>query len=733
MPVGIISNTSALNAQTNLNKANEETKSSIYRLSSGSRIDKASTDVAGLAIGTILQTNISTLRAALTNTAQANSLLGVADGALKNVGEILQRQKALSAQSTSGSLSPAARSFLDAEFQNLTQEINRIADTTNFNGITLIDGSLFTPSRLEFKTENNSTRAEGILEIVNPLADAETLTLTVNGYAVVFTTRALATYGTGDIELELDLANNATAVAQMDHLKAKIENILAYTGTNANVLNAKAALSAVEFEHAAATALTTIRARSGGVQGGSIALATTAAANDITLSGNDVNAGVTLQANGTAGNDNDLQGGDFATGGPTAYSGTATTIAQGSRGDTIITAINTVAAAAGAGNATGVSAAGVSNNPDFVGELQGFKAEYTSHDRINLSVKVGNYTYIAKEIDTTPNADTVIRLASIEEGGGYFTLQLEDATTSGQTAVSNQSEADQYAIRMNKAFSKISFYQSRQIKNYISAGTVFPTGSTIASGDLAGSKFSFINNNFTDIKVEKVSVRAPVIGATNAEIEITINGEVYRSGYSNVGVSTALGTTIAANASIGLVNVNNPLCILQFTNGGSAITISSDGESEGLQQALESAFSIKTGDAGGLKFQVGTTSADTIQVEVESTKTIDLYIDEDKIYVPLSIDTAENAFIAQDIIDNAINKVTAIRATIGALQSRFTYAASNIESSIQNQDAARSVFLDTDIAGESTSFAQYQVRINASISVLAQANQLPQALLKLLS
>ncbi len=87
--VGIISNPAALSAQNNLNRASSATQSSITKLSSGNKISKASDDVGGLAVGTILKSNIITLRAAFMNTAQATSLLGVADGALKNITEIL--------------------------------------------------------------------------------------------------------------------------------------------------------------------------------------------------------------------------------------------------------------------------------------------------------------------------------------------------------------------------------------------------------------------------------------------------------------------------------------------------------------------------------------------------------------------------------------------------------------------------------------------------------------------
>ena len=73
-----------------------------------------------------------------------------------------------------------------------------------------------------------------------------------------------------------------------------------------------------------------------------------------------------------------------------------------------------------------------------------------------------------------------------------------------------------------------------------------------------------------------------------------------------------------------------------------------------------------------------------------------------------------------------------LRADVGALQSRFSYATDAIQSSLENQDAARGTFLDTDVSAESTAYASAQVQLQAGISVLAQANQLPQNLLKLL-
>ena len=148
----INTNIAAYYAQKNIGTASASASSSISRLSSGNRIVRAADDVAALAVGTSLRTQVTTLKQALSNTSQGSSLLQVADGALSQVTEILQRQKAIAVQAGSGSLGSQERSFLNQEFQNLTQEIDRIAGKTNFNGVKLLDGTLTTGG--SFKTTN---------------------------------------------------------------------------------------------------------------------------------------------------------------------------------------------------------------------------------------------------------------------------------------------------------------------------------------------------------------------------------------------------------------------------------------------------------------------------------------------------------------------------------------------------------------------------------------------------
>lgn len=727
--VGIISNTSALAAQANLKKASAETQASITRLSSGYKIDRAAADVAGLAIGTILRTNISTLKAALSNTSQAKSLLGVADGALSNIGELLQRQKALATQATSGTLDNTTRGFLDQEFQNLKSEIDRISSTTNFNGIKLIDGSLYEPSELTTEHAANATQASGVITVVAAIADAKTIA--ING--VTFTAEATAP-ATSDPRMFI---SNVGAAADATSLFNAIQAVINSIDTTR--ADDKARLSGLDFTLSGATI--TVKTKGGGAaynSGGAavINVVSDVAASIISVNGTDMNGAggtIALTAGGVSGVTGDLDAGTFATGGATAYSGTATTIVRGTISDTILTAIDDNAAAAGAGNATGVSTAGISNNAKFIGKISGFKANYSQFDRVDLSITVGDYTYTAKNVETTPAADTIIRMSSLEAGGGFFDLQVNDSTASGQSAVTDQDDADDFAARLNKAVEGLDIFQIRTIKSYSGTGSIFPTGSTTQSGNLTGTTFKMINNDFSDLKIEKIKVEAPVTGGTEALIEMTVNGEVFRSGYSNVGATTALGSSIAASGSIGLVSTTDPRKIIQFTNGATQIDITDSAEAEGFQAALERAFGVGEGGSG-LSFQVGVNTSDVISVSVRDSGTENIYRDDDgNVVLSIAIDTLSGANSAGSILDNAINTVTAIRADIGALQSRFDYASANVESSIQNQDLARSTFLDTDVADESTKFAGAQVRLQASISVLAQANQIPMQLMKLIN
>jgi flagellin len=143
MPV-VATNTAANSALRFLNNNSSMATSSVSKLASGSRIVKASDDAAGLAIGTRLKADVTALTQAGINASQGASVVQVADGGLARIGDILQRMKALAAQSLSGVPTDTERGFIDAEYQELSLEITDVADTTRFNGQSLLDGATAT-------------------------------------------------------------------------------------------------------------------------------------------------------------------------------------------------------------------------------------------------------------------------------------------------------------------------------------------------------------------------------------------------------------------------------------------------------------------------------------------------------------------------------------------------------------------------------------------------------------
>ncbi len=137
----ITTNLAANTALRYLNQNSAATSSSLAKLSSGSRIVKASDDAASLAVGTKLKADVTALKQAAVNASHATSVLQVADGGMARIGDILQRMKSLAVQASSGSLSDNERAFLDQEYQQLLTQVDDIAKQTRFNGQVLLTGS----------------------------------------------------------------------------------------------------------------------------------------------------------------------------------------------------------------------------------------------------------------------------------------------------------------------------------------------------------------------------------------------------------------------------------------------------------------------------------------------------------------------------------------------------------------------------------------------------------------
>jgi len=139
--VAINTNIASLMAQNNTRQVNNELEKAMERLSSGLRINSAGDDAAGLAISSRMESQVRGLQAAIKNANDGISVTQVAEGAMEEVGNILQRMRELAVQSANDSNSDADRAYLQAEVSQLAEEITRISETTEFNGQNILDGS----------------------------------------------------------------------------------------------------------------------------------------------------------------------------------------------------------------------------------------------------------------------------------------------------------------------------------------------------------------------------------------------------------------------------------------------------------------------------------------------------------------------------------------------------------------------------------------------------------------
>ncbi|WP_321337628.1 flagellin [uncultured Cohaesibacter sp.] len=190
MPV-ISTNTAANTAVRFLNRNSDDQSNSLAKLASGSNINKASDDAAGLAIATKISTDVAALEQASTNASHAVSVLNTADGGASNIADIVERMKTLASQSASGTVTNKERTYIQAEFSQLQDEIDGITESTRYNGQGLLDGSS------DFSVDDIKEAAVANAGTVNQMVgngdyssssgSAVSESLSINGVAVTLT------------------------------------------------------------------------------------------------------------------------------------------------------------------------------------------------------------------------------------------------------------------------------------------------------------------------------------------------------------------------------------------------------------------------------------------------------------------------------------------------------------------------------------------------------------------
>jgi flagellin len=596
MAITFNTNLAALSAQRSMNKTSDMAGASLNKLSSGSRVPTAKDDAAALAIGTKLKSETSSLIQASNNTGQAISMLQVADGALSTISDLLIRMKDLATQSSSGQLGNSERSLLNQEFVNLRTEVDRIAQTTNFNGTLLLQGG----------------------DVTMRINDAQNGSLAAKGMALKFDT-------------------NVTNASDVFRISYNYTDVAAATGTDTGNMT-----------------LTNL---------------TTGASQTVNI----FSIIAAKQAQ------------------PAAAAGSANFDLSSNLGSGITADVN-------------FSSLGVTVTLDDNFDVN------TSLNQVSTPTALGNTLEIAANAGTTSNALIL--------GGS-----IGAAATTGSAAIRNFKLINTGAAALT--------YTNLGGDPTISPAPAGSLRASTAYNMNTGNLTLTVNETSGGVGTAKVSFKADGLQfSTDGGVTWTATGAA-----TNDIVSTAVPTP-PATASI--VNVK-----ARLGAGAGADLFSFDVDTSKIQPKVTTngttnmdfnlgnlmfGTSEQTGTATSIGFKVGTgvTINDSITVTIGAVTTAALGIG------ALAIDSQTNADAAITAISTAVSTVSSRRADIGANQSRMEFAKANLAVAVENTTAATSALLDVDVASEITNFTSKQVLLQAGINMLAQANQQPNYLLKLL-
>lgn len=289
MALTVNTNIPSLNTQRNLNSSSNALATSMQRLSTGSRINSAKDDAAGLQIANRLTSQVNGLGVAVRNANDGISLAQTAEGALQQSTNILQRMRDLALQSANGSNSDSERDALNSEVGQLKKELDRISNTTTFGGRQLLDGTFGTAS-FQVGSAANEIISVGIDEMSSTSLKGDFYNGAGAGLAgtvVAGSTKiAIATVGGGTTNVEVAFKGGETLNQAGEKIAAAIND--ANVGVSATL---KAGTTTGELEYVSrtnsagtASELTSITLSAGtvdaGVSGGAVTM-TAATANTV--------------------------------------------------------------------------------------------------------------------------------------------------------------------------------------------------------------------------------------------------------------------------------------------------------------------------------------------------------------------------------------------------------------------------------------------------------------------
>jgi flagellin len=264
MVLQVNTNVSAINAQRNLSLNTRALSVSLERLASGFRINRSADDAAGLQISESLRTDIRGSQRALDNAQDGINVLNIVDGAQNVIQENLQRIRELTVQAASDTQATAQRTAINQEINARRNDIDRIANTTKFNGVNLLGTSAVANFRIQYGPNSDATN--DVIDLVSALGNTTTGTSGLNISTANITSNSTAQTYLGEVDSALDTLNSRRALlgafsnrldSAISSLSINVENLSAAESRirNVDVAQESARLTRNQILQQAATSI----------------------------------------------------------------------------------------------------------------------------------------------------------------------------------------------------------------------------------------------------------------------------------------------------------------------------------------------------------------------------------------------------------------------------------------------------------------------------------------------
>ena len=792
MSLRINYNLASSSAQRGLGTSQDLYSRMASRLSTGLRINQAADDSAGMAVSEKLKNQVRGLNQAQRNAQDSVSMLQTAEGALTETHGILARIRELAVQSANDTLTVSDRANLQAEADQLVAEVDRIASSTQFNGITLLNKNSSVSLHnsglgLTFQIGANSGNTLGVtLSAVRSqdLGDVQTLNAAhavTGGAKTIDVGSATAVNYNATVDTAFDVrdainAANGNITASVKGGKLRLESSAAVGtvfasdggnlqstlfGSNATV-NTVASSTSLEDLGVSASGTMTITATSGTITGAT------------TLTNLGINSGDTLvlglsKAAGTGGAAGTMTLADigvtsggtltiaFADAGvsPTETRSIAVTYQTSDTLSVLASRIDTAVTEAAALTASGNT--GTDTLAVIVGGSAGSGA-------ITLT---GNTTAYSGGT-LTINAGTILTdLADSNSGSGSLISKLNLTTitgaTTGTTSASSATvntatftESVTYTVGSEADLTAFAAGLQTAIQGAGAIGTSAAFDVTSATAVINGSNQLAIDVSPSSNGVTIATITgsgtnalrtlfglgaAPASATATSAMNVAAQTETATVSYTTSDTLSTIATKIAtAVTGIGQVGTSliagNAGTVASFNAGTSMIDITGVDTDTTLtfsSGALRTALNLAAPDTATAS---GTTSSSAAIVQnayrLSSIALTGVTSISSSSSGSIDISTQTAASAAISTLDSAINQVSTARANIGAIENRLDSTSRSLAVASENTAAANSRIADADIAQSMSEMVRAQILQQAGISVLAQANQAPSLVLQLL-